>query len=138
MCRAFNIRIYGLLIEQSQLLITKEPFMGDLIYKFPGGGLEFGEGVTDCLKREFKEELNLDIEVVQHVFTQEKYIQSALNPDDQVLMIYYLVKAKNFDAFEVKTSVIKELIWKNLDELEIDDLTMPTERQALQNLLAFI
>lgn len=137
MCTSFNIRIYGLLIEQNRLLITKEPFVDELIYKFPGGGLEFGEGLHDCLIREFKEELNLDIEVVQHIFTQENFIQSAINPDDQVLMIYYQVKAKNFEDFKVKTSDIKELIWKDLDELKAEDLTMPTEQKAVQELLKF-
>lgn len=137
MCTSFNIRIYGLLIEQNRLLITKELFVDELIYKFPGGGLEFGEGLHDCLIREFKEELNLDIEVVQHIFTQDDFIQSAVNPDDQVLMIYYQVKAKNFEEFKVKTSDIKELIWKDLDELKAEDLTMPTEQKAVQELLKF-
>lgn len=135
MCTSFNIRIYGLLIEQNRLLITKELFVDELIYKFPGGGLEFGEGLHDCLIREFKEELNLDIEVVQHIFTQENFIQSAVNPDDQVLMIYYQVKAKNFEDFKVRTSDIKEVIWKDLDELKAEDLTMPTEQKAVQELL---
>lgn len=137
MCTSFNIRIYGLLIEQNRLLITKEPFVDELIYKFPGGGLEFGEGLHDCLIREFKEELNLDIEVVQHIFTQDDFIQSAVNPDDQVLMIYYQVKAKNFEEFKVKTSDINEVIWKDLDELKVEDLTMPTEQKAVQELLKF-
>jgi|SRR5690554_7197085 len=137
MCTSFNIRIYGLLIEQNRLLITKEPFVDELIYKFPGGGLEFGEGLHDCLIREFKEELNLDIEVVQHIFTQDDFIQSAINPDDQVLMIYYQVKAKNFEEFKVKTSDINEVIWKDLDELKVEDLTMPTEQKAVQELLKF-
>ena len=135
MCTSFNIRIYGLLIEQNRLLITKELFVDELIYKFPGGGLEFGEGLHDCLIREFKEELNLDIEVVQHIFTQENFIQSAVNPDDQVLMIYYQVKAKNIEDFKVRTSDIKEVIWKDLDELKAEDLTMPTEQKAVQELL---
>lgn len=135
MCTSFNIRIYGLLIEQNRLLITKELFVDELIYKFPGGGLEFGEGLHDCLIREFKEELNLDIEVVQHIFTQDDFIQSAVNPDDQVLMIYYQVKAKNFEEFKVKTSDINEVIWKDLDELKVEDLTMPTEQKAVQELL---
>lgn len=137
MCTSFNIRIYGLLIEQNRLLITKETFVDELIYKFPGGGLEFGEGLHDCLIREFKEELNLDIEVVQHIFTQDDFIQSAVNPDDQVLMIYYQVKAKNFEEFKVKTSDINEVIWKDLDELKVEDLTMPTEQKAVQELLKF-
>lgn len=127
-----------MLIDKNRLLITKEAFIGDYIFKFPGGGLEFGEGVFDCLIREFKEELNLDVEVVRHVFTQENFIQSAINPKEQVLMIYYQVKAKNIELLEVKTSVIKELIWRDLKELKTEDLTMPTEQEAVQSLLEII
>ena len=52
----FNIRVYGILInEQDQVLITDELIKGHKITKFPGGGLEFGEGTIDCIKREFIE-----------------------------------------------------------------------------------
>ena len=51
---SFNLRVYGILInEQNQLLVSDEYIRGMKITKFPGGGLEFGEGTRDCLKREF-------------------------------------------------------------------------------------
>ena len=60
----FNIRIYGLLIdEQKRVLVTDEFIRGSLITKFPGGGLEFGEGTRECLKREFKEEMQKNLHV---------------------------------------------------------------------------
>ncbi|MDQ6756651.1 MAG: NUDIX domain-containing protein, partial [Bacteroidota bacterium] len=60
----FNIRIYGILInEQKQILVTDEIVRGKYITKFPGGGLEKGEGTRDCLKREFMEEMNLKVEI---------------------------------------------------------------------------
>ena len=50
----FNIRVYGLLInEQKQVLVSDELIRGSYITKFPGGGLEFGEGTRNCLQREF-------------------------------------------------------------------------------------
>ena len=60
----FNVRVYGLLInENKQVLVSDEYIRGDYITKFPGGGLEFGEGTRDCLKREFMEEMTLDVRV---------------------------------------------------------------------------
>ena len=51
----FNIRVYGLLInEQKQVLVSDELIRGSYITKFPGGGLEFGEGTRNCLQRELK------------------------------------------------------------------------------------
>ena len=53
----FNIRVYGILVnDQDQVLVADEYIRGGYYTKFPGGGLEFGEGTRDWLKREFKEE----------------------------------------------------------------------------------
>jgi 8-oxo-dGTP diphosphatase len=90
----FNIRVYGLLInEQREVLVTDEWIRGMRITKFPGGGLEFGEGTRDCLRREFIEEMNLKVEVGEHLYTTDFYQQSAFNPDHQIVSIYYLVSA---------------------------------------------
>ena len=53
--KRFNVRVYGLLINHNQqLLVADEAFKsGQLATKFPGGGLELGEGLIDGLKREF-------------------------------------------------------------------------------------
>jgi 8-oxo-dGTP diphosphatase len=90
----FNIRVYGLLInEQKQVLVSDEYIRGNYYTKFPGGGLEFGEGTRDCLKREFKEEMDLDVEVGDHLYTTDFFQMSAFNPDHQIVSIYYFVKA---------------------------------------------
>ena len=88
----FNVRVYGILInEDRQVLVSDEIIRGKYYTKFPGGGLEPGEGTRDCLKREFKEELNLLVAVEDHLYTTDYYQQSAFNPDDQLLSIYYYV-----------------------------------------------
>ena len=90
----FNIRVYGILInEQHQLLVSDEYIRGNYYTKFPGGGLEFGEGTRDCLKREFMEEMNLKVEVLDHIYTTDFFQQSAFHPDHQIISIYYKVKA---------------------------------------------
>ena len=89
----FNIRVYGILItDENKLLVSDEYIRGKYYTKFPGGGLEFGEGTRDCLKREFIEELNLKIEVLDHLYTTDFFQESAFRPGDQIISIYYLVK----------------------------------------------
>ncbi len=88
-----SIRVYGILIdEQKGVLVSDEYIRGNYYTKFPGGGLELGEGTRDCLKREFMEEMNLAVEVKEHIYTTDFYQQSAFNQNHQILSIYYFVQ----------------------------------------------
>jgi 8-oxo-dGTP diphosphatase len=90
----FNVRVYGILLgDNNQVLVSDELIRGDYITKFPGGGLEFGEGTRDCLRREFKEEMDLDVAVGDHLYTTDFFQMSAFNPEHQIISIYYFVKA---------------------------------------------
>jgi 8-oxo-dGTP diphosphatase len=90
----FNIRVYGILVnEHKQVLVSDEFIRGMQITKFPGGGLEFGEGTRDCLKREFMEEMNLNVEIGDHIYTTDFFQMSAFNKEHQIISIYYFAKA---------------------------------------------
>jgi len=90
----FNIRVYGILLnDQKQLLVSDEYIRGGYYTKFPGGGLEYGEGTRDCLKREFKEEMDLEVEIGDHIYTTDFFQISAFNPSHQIISIYYFAKA---------------------------------------------
>jgi 8-oxo-dGTP pyrophosphatase MutT (NUDIX family) len=112
----FNIRVYGLLItEDNHVLVSDEYIRGDYITKFPGGGLEFGEGTRDCLSREFMEEMNLQVTVGDHLYTTDFFQMSAFSPGQQVVCIYYRVhpleeikvplRTKEFDFDEAQMAV---------------------------------
>ena len=90
----FNIRVYGILInEKKQILVSDEFIRGNYYTKFPGGGLEFGEGTRDCLKREFLEEMDLNVEIGEHIYTTDFFQMSAFNPEHQIVSIYYFARA---------------------------------------------
>jgi 8-oxo-dGTP diphosphatase len=89
----FNIRVYGIYINNNNELLVSDEFVKDIkLTKFPGGGLEIGEGTIDCLKREFKEEMNIDIEVLSHFYTTDYFVPSAYKNGDQIISIYYNIK----------------------------------------------
>lgn len=89
----FNLRVYGILMnEKNQVLVSDELIRGKRYTKFPGGGLEFGEGTRECLQREFMEELGLKVEVLEHIYTTDFFQESAFRPGDQIISIYYFVK----------------------------------------------
>lgn len=128
----FNVRVYGLLINaKDQILLSYELIRGKYYTKFPGGGLEFGEGTIDGLKREFSEEMNLSIEVKDHFYTTDFYQQSAFNPNDQIISIYYYVSSD--EPFDLNTINSKEgrtenFRFINLAELSEEKVSFPIDK----------
>jgi 8-oxo-dGTP pyrophosphatase MutT (NUDIX family) len=140
----FNIRVYGFLIDEGRVLVTDEYRLGIFMTKFPGGGLVYGEGLTGCLKREFLEELNTEIEIISHYYTTDFFVASELLPvNSQVINIYYLIKAKKpylfkttykkFDFPEV-TDGAQCFRWVPVKELSEDEFTFPIDKFIVQKL----
>lgn len=138
----FNVRVYGLLINnRNEVLISDELSGGRMFSKFPGGGLELGEGLIDALKREFMEECNAEVEVLGHLYTTDFYEQSSFN-DSQILSIYYMVREVhplllNFktEPFDFDEGALQSFRWIALDELKTDDVTFKTDKNAIELLL---
>lgn len=109
--KGFNIRVYALCIVNNELLTLKEPFAGNMVVKLPGGGLEFGEGTADCLKREFKEELNLEITVNDAFYIQEDFIPSLAKDGKQLLTLYFFATIIDLNNLEIIDKNIQEVNW---------------------------
>ena len=141
----FNIRVYGILInELKQVLVADEYIRGKYYTKFPGGGLEFGEGTRDCLRREFMEEMSLKVEVKEHLYTTDYFQLSGFNPDQQIVSIYYLVsplepisvplRTTTFDFDEAQLEVYKQageietFRFINWDDFSEESLTLPIDK----------
>ena len=112
----FNIRVYALCVINNKLLALNEHFAGKLITKFPGGGLEFGEGTVACLKREFKEELNLEIKVNDAFYIQENFVQSLAKDQKQLLMLYFKATILDFENLKIVDTDIQNINWIDLNE----------------------
>jgi len=120
----FNIRVYGILInEKKQVLVADEFIRGGLYTKFPGGGLEFGEGTRDCLKRELQEELGIDSKIGDHIYTTDYFQMSAFNSEHQIISIYYFANALE----ELKVPVRKKPFEFDETQMEIYKKTGETE-----------
>lgn len=68
-----RVRVCGLLIKDDAILLAQihSPVVDDLVWTPPGGGLQFGEHLKDCLEREFAEETNLKVVVQDLVHINE-------------------------------------------------------------------
>ena len=123
--------------------MSDEYIKGQRITKLPGGGLEFGEGTRDCLAREFMEELNLNIEVTDHFYTTDFFVNSSFDTNSQVMSIYYRVKALapitvpiSMTAHNYKpVDGAQSFRWINLNDLKETDFTLIIDRKVGELLL---
>ncbi|MBP7497885.1 MAG: NUDIX domain-containing protein [Bacteroidales bacterium] len=135
----FNIRVYGIYIENKKLLITDEFRLGIKMTKFPGGALNYGEGTIDCLKREMLEETGLDFIVNEHIYTTD-YFQPTelLKEQQQLIAIYYSISTTNpgllkttdkkFDFPELVEGV-QTFRWLPLEKLDKNEFTFPIDQK---------
>jgi ADP-ribose pyrophosphatase YjhB (NUDIX family) len=120
----FNVRVYGILPgDNNQVLVADEFIRGGYYTKFPGGGLEFGEGTRDCLKREFKEEMDLDVRIGDHIYTTDFFQMSAFTPDQQIIAIYYFAHALE----PIKAPLRTKLFDFDEQQMEVYNRTGETE-----------
>jgi len=136
----FTIRVYALITNENREVLVSDEFQLDTkMTKFPGGGLEFGEGPIDCLRREMMEECNQEIEVISHFYTTD-FFQKALFYDDcQLISIYYLARLKGDVAFKVSNVPFDfdEMIngnqsfrWVPYNQVIPDEFTFPIDKHV--------
>lgn len=128
MDKRFNIRVYGIWIHDDKVLINEEFIRGRSVIKFPGGGLDWGEGIADCLKREWKEELGLDIDVLEHFYTTDFFQASAFD-DSQVISIYYRVAAP-MPATIINHMDNERTYWLDLADVSADTFTLTIDKKV--------
>lgn len=138
----FNLRVYGLIInDNNELLVSDEYCQDQFMTKFPGGGLELGEGLIDGLKREFIEECNESVEIIRHFYTTDFFIKSVFRGGGQLISVYYLcrfLKNPSIKTIQVPfegLSTINDSIafrWIPLEHLEERHLTWPVDQHVVR------
>lgn len=113
-----RIRVCGILIRnQSVLLVNHKGLNKDHIFwNFPGGGLIENEEIDNCLKREFKEETGLAVEM-DSFFYLNQHLQNPLH----AIEFYFKVKAENFDfqlGDDPELNILTDIKWFKIEDLE--------------------
>ncbi len=136
------IRVYGLVINpEQQVLLSDEFRLGMKMTKFPGGGLELGEGPVDCIKREAIEEFGQEIEIINHFYTSDFFQKAMFFDEHQLICIYYLIKFKKKIKFKLsdKPFDFAELIegnqsfrWQDIKLLTEKELSFPIDKKVAE------
>jgi len=142
MSNDFTIRVYALIFsDEHEILLSHETYRGVQFYKFPGGGLEWGEGILDAIKRELREELNLENLQLSPFYTTDFFVESYFDTSTQVISIYYKLDgtiSKNSIQIDSKDNRILGLKWLALNDLSDKDLTFSIDKHVTRLLLKSI
>ena len=129
----FNIRVYAAAVKDKKVLVLHEEYAGEQLMKLPGGGLEFGEGLHECLHREFEEELNVKINVLGHLYTQEDFLVSRFRSNEQLMTVYYLVDIVDENEFLIMDPCIEKTEWIPIDTDE-NPFPLPIDKIVFEKL----
>lgn len=142
----FTVRVYALIInENNEVLLSDEYQHNTQMTKFPGGGVEFGEGTIEALERESVEEFGQELEVLEHFYTTDFFQQAMFIKECQVMSIYYKARFKEDIRFETTRNLFdfKELVneaqsfrWQKISELNVDEITFPIDKRVAELLIA--
>ncbi len=134
-------RVYGFLINNSnQVLVSAERFNGIPLIKFPGGGVEWGEGLQEALIREFKEELKISIGVKENIYFNDFPVESVIDKRYQVQAFFYHVEPLEPMRFSTVLSLkppeknTENFIWVDLKNLNEELFTYEIEKEAVKAL----
>lgn len=138
----FNIRVYGILWnEDDEILVSDEYVLDQYMVKFPGGGLKFGEGPEDCIKREAVEEFGQEVEIVKHFYTTGFFQKALFYEDHQLISIYYEIVLKEKPRFRIsdkpfdfkgKVNGNQSFRWVDPKRFNIEELSFPIDRYVME------
>ena len=136
----YIIRVYAIIINNTnEILISDEHQLNIRMTKFPGGGMNFGEGPVDCLKREAIEEFGQEIEILAHFYTTDYFQPTQFYEDAQLISIYYKAKFKEEIKFKISDKAFnfieekngaQSFRWKKIDKLDVNEFTFPIDKKV--------
>jgi 8-oxo-dGTP diphosphatase len=138
----YNIRVYGIVLNASkEVLLSDEVYAGRRFTKFPGGGHIPGEGLADTLMREFQEEMQIQVRVGQHLYTNTDLVVSAFASQQQLIAHYYQVFPLDIQAvpavnvpfnFSDDVTEAQSFRWFPVAQLQENHLTFPIDKRLVQ------
>jgi len=115
--------------HDSEFLLVRRRHAPGHILTLPDGSIHFGETVKQAVRREMKEQLDMDVAEQRFLSLEEHIVRERRETIDHVFILYYLVRIKDKD-FRINNPTILEAQWVHFDK--IGGANLPS---AVENLL---
>lgn len=125
--------VLGMVKRNNKILVGKgyDKVKSEVFYRSIGGGIEFLEDSKEALKREFKEELNIDITVGEFLGISENiFMYNGKNAHE--LILFYNVDIKESDYKEsyhiIDDNCQTDAMWIDIDRFKSKELKIYPEQ----------
>lgn len=125
--------VLGIVKKENKILVSKgyDKVKDEVFYRSIGGGIEFLEDSKEALKREFKEELNIDISVGKFLGIAENiFTYNGKNAHE--LILFYNVDIKDKDYKEkyhiVDDNCETDATWVDINKFKNKELKIYPEQ----------
>ena len=136
-----DLVIAGFLIHDNKVLLIHHKKLD--LWLPVGGHIDADEIPDDALKREFKEEVNLDVEIlnkkdipdggnIKRQLAVPFYVNVHSVGDHDHCCLYYLCKLKSPEGLKINESELKDAKWFSIEELEQEHIPADTKNIALR------
>lgn len=122
MAPVIRVTAHGIARRGSQVLVTEgyDIVTDERFYRFPGGGVQFGEESTVALRREFAEELGAKLKACRYLGVLENFFTFEGKPGHQIAFFYEVDLPVRFYGGEEfvlnENNAIGKAIWVERDE----------------------
>jgi nucleoside triphosphatase len=124
----------GLIVnKEGKILLTKSHKWFDK-YTLPGGHIEVGETMKEAVAREVKEEVGLDVEVVEMLLMQEAIFAEEFWKRKHFIFFDFLCKSRD-QQVKLDGRELQEYVWEYPGaafNLNLDSFTRKTIEKYLQ------